>query len=220
MGIIYVITNDINNKQYVGQTIIPLEKRFQRHILDAKRNVPGTIHHFQRAIQKYGEEHFFIQVLEECPDENLNEKEKYWINKLDTYNNGYNSTLGGDGTCSYDYDFLVQEFLKYHNISETARAIGCDRHTIQRALQARKIKSPISGFYGKEKLSNKIAKYDKQGNIIQIYLSQRDAAKSLFEDNIITLSWTKERERGVAGHLGRAAKGIRKTAYGYIWKYI
>jgi hypothetical protein len=54
-------------------------------------------------MKKYGKEHFFIELIEECPIEKLNEREQYWIAKKDTYHNGYNATIGGDGKRLIDY---------------------------------------------------------------------------------------------------------------------
>lgn len=51
-----------------------------------------------RAINKYGADNFKFRVLEECIDDNINERETYWINKLEACGkNGYNVTLGGEG---------------------------------------------------------------------------------------------------------------------------
>ena len=55
IGEIYIITNIQNNKVYIGQTIRPVEYRFNRHINDALNNKLDT--HFARAIRKYGKEH-------------------------------------------------------------------------------------------------------------------------------------------------------------------
>ena len=57
---IYVITNDINGKQYVGQSINP-EKRFLQH-----KNLAGKDHYslLHNAMQKYGTEHFSLKILE------------------------------------------------------------------------------------------------------------------------------------------------------------
>jgi len=59
---------------------------------------------FYRAMRKYGEENFYIELLETVAIESLNDREKYWIKQYDSYYNGYNSTFGGDGTIKYDYD--------------------------------------------------------------------------------------------------------------------
>lgn len=52
--------------------------------------------YIKRAIHKYGREHFKIELIEEVPVETLNEREKYWIDFYDSYNTGYNLTLGGN----------------------------------------------------------------------------------------------------------------------------
>ena len=88
---IYKITNIQNNKVYIGQTIRPIQKRFQRHINDALNNILDT--HFARAIRQYGAESFTIEVIDTATDQNeLNKKEQYWIQYYDSVNKGYNET--------------------------------------------------------------------------------------------------------------------------------
>ena len=88
---IYKISNNINNKVYIGQTIRPIEDRFRRHINDAVNNHLDT--HFSRAIRKYGKENFFIEEIDKAEtQEELNLKEQYWIRYFDSINNGYNET--------------------------------------------------------------------------------------------------------------------------------
>ena len=89
MAFIYVITNDINGKQYVGKTNNSIAKRFKEHIKDGKRERYEK-RPLYSAMNKYGIEHFHIEGLEECSAEESAEREKYWIAKLDTYgHNGY-----------------------------------------------------------------------------------------------------------------------------------
>jgi len=57
-----------------------------------------------KAFNKYGIENFSIAKIEECPDEALFEREKYWIKELNTYHFGYNATLGGEGTTLYNHN--------------------------------------------------------------------------------------------------------------------
>jgi len=94
--IIYKITNKENNLSYIGKTTQTLEKRFKQHIRKALNDKKDT--HFYRAIRKYGNDCWTSEVLENVEDaELLNEREMFWIECYNSYNNGYNSTHGGDG---------------------------------------------------------------------------------------------------------------------------
>ena len=96
---IYVITNKITGQQYVGQTKLNIYERWGRHILDAYRADRGVANNqksiFHNALVKYTPDAFSIELLETCTEKEVNQKEKEWIRKLDTYANGYNMTLGG-----------------------------------------------------------------------------------------------------------------------------
>ena len=88
---IYKITNIQNNKVYIGQTIRPIEQSFKRHINDALNNILDT--HFARAIRKYGKENFIIEQIDIAQtQEELNQKEQYWIQYYNSVNEGYNET--------------------------------------------------------------------------------------------------------------------------------
>ena len=88
---IYKITNIQNNKVYIGQTIRPIKDRFHRHINDAMNNILDT--HFARAIRKYGKDNFVIEEIDKANNQNeLNEKEQYWIRYYNSVNEGYNET--------------------------------------------------------------------------------------------------------------------------------
>lgn len=96
-AIIYKITNDINNKIYVGQTWKTAEQRFARHCAEARwkntKRMPIIL-----AIKKYGKEHFTISELEtlvDCTQIKLDEREVFWGMELNTLSpNGYNLKLG------------------------------------------------------------------------------------------------------------------------------
>lgn len=76
MSYIYVITNDVNGKQYVGKTNGTIEKRFKEHIKDSKRERCEK-RPLYNAINKYGIEHFSIKQLEECSEKEASTKEIY-----------------------------------------------------------------------------------------------------------------------------------------------
>lgn len=101
MGEIYKITNKINGKIYIGQTYRSSETRLKEHIRDAKnvnkdnKNVP-----LHKAIVKYGENNFELEILETNVDRSkLDDLEKYYIDKSKSNISsiGYNATDGGNG---------------------------------------------------------------------------------------------------------------------------
>ena len=96
-GKIYLITNDINSKVYVGQTIQTLNKRFNGHCCYSKSDRSVNMY-IKRAIHKYGRDKFHIKLLEECPIEKLDEREIYWISfyKSNEKQFGYNILQGGN----------------------------------------------------------------------------------------------------------------------------
>ena len=88
---IYKITNIQNNKVYIGQTIRPVEQRFQRHMTDAMHNILDT--HFARAIRQYGPTNFSYLIIDTAQtQEELNQKEQYWIKYYNSVKEGYNET--------------------------------------------------------------------------------------------------------------------------------
>lgn len=93
---IYKITNTINGKCYIGQSV-NIHKRWNNHMSAYNNpNANEYDYYLYRSMRKHGIENFNFEVLEECKVEDLNDREKFWISKFDSYRNGYNSTTGGD----------------------------------------------------------------------------------------------------------------------------
>jgi len=93
---IYLVTNDITSKKYVGFTGNTLCKRKKQHLYSFKS---GKKTKFYDAIRKYGIENFDWKIIYQSKDK-LHCKEimeSYFIKEYDTYFNGYNMTMGGDG---------------------------------------------------------------------------------------------------------------------------
>ena len=92
---IYRIYNIINNKSYIGQSR-NIKERWYYHKLSVKnesrKDYTTAIH---TAIRKYGLQNFKLEILEECPVNKLNSRERYWIKQYNAYNDGYNETKGG-----------------------------------------------------------------------------------------------------------------------------
>ena len=93
-GKIYKYTNLINGKVYIGQTKQTLEQRDYKHQTQLNDNT-----YFHRAIKKYGRDNFSLELVEDnIPFNELDEKEKYYINYFESFyvtGKGYNLTQGG-----------------------------------------------------------------------------------------------------------------------------
>ena len=91
---IYKIENNINHKVYIGQST-NIELRWRHH--RSPNSSIRLIYPLYRAIDKYGIENFSFDIIEECKKEELDEREIYWINFYNSFNEGYNQTSGGQG---------------------------------------------------------------------------------------------------------------------------
>lgn len=97
MGTIYAICNEISGKVYIGQTkAVPAIERWKSHLSTfrtLKRIGPNRHQNWTKiylAMKSYGVDNFTFIEIHECPDELLSVAETYFINLLDTINNGYN----------------------------------------------------------------------------------------------------------------------------------
>lgn len=93
---IYKITNQINQKVYIGQAQ-DIQRRWRNHRTDAKNCTKPEIlkNPLYQDIKKYGIDNFIFEIIEICSLKELDDKEKYWISYYDSFNNGYNRTEGG-----------------------------------------------------------------------------------------------------------------------------
>lgn len=92
---IYGIHNLANGKWYVGKAV-DIEKRWASHRWSLSAG-KGESDHFLSAWRKYGTDAFEWVILELCAPCDLNQRETFWIAEKDSFRNGYNRTLGGDG---------------------------------------------------------------------------------------------------------------------------
>ena len=119
--IIYKITCKINNKVYVGQTSESLKQRFSRH-MGYQKNEHDT--KFYRAVRKYGVENFEITQIDSASNqEELDNKELYWIKKLNSIDNGYNTKAvkgkcGGDTLSNHPNKKLISEKLRQSKLGD------------------------------------------------------------------------------------------------------
>jgi group I intron endonuclease len=170
---IYKIKNILNHKFYIGKTKKNPDKRFKEHFYLSKRSKT----HFHKAIKKYGVDNFQVEILEVVDsNELLNEKEKYWIEKLKP---DYNKTSGGDGVVGYSYTEEHKKNMSLskkgkknsnsHNLNISLSKKGKKQSTehIKNRILARKVKthSEIS----KQKISESHKNKPKPKNVCRLY---------------------------------------------------
>lgn len=136
MSYIYKISNDLNNFVYIGQTKGSIQARFKEHCYDSKRDCQNKFH---KAIKDLGVEHFKVELIEECPNSQLDEREKYWIAFYDSYNNGYNSNKGGQSSLTKT---TPEECIKYYldnkdtkTLTQITKELGVGTNNLRELLQ-------------------------------------------------------------------------------------
>lgn len=141
MGYIYKITNTLNGKIYIGQTVKSIQKRFTQHKNNSNKPYFSQIVLY-KAFNKYGFENFVCEQIEEVENHLLDEREKYWIEYYDSYFNGYNSTLGGRATQLYNWDVddIIERYMVLKSARAVAKEIGCDHSTIDNILNSNNVK--------------------------------------------------------------------------------
>lgn len=210
MGFIYKITNKVNNKIYIGQTIKTVEKRFQQHKNNSNKPYFSQIVLY-KAINKYGIENFICEQIEEVENDKLDEREKYWIQYYNSYYNGYNSTIGGRLVELYDWD--IDDILeKYHELKsarKVAKIVGCDHSTIDRILNINQIKR-----YTPAQQQSKPLYFKKEKEYYE-FETTTEAAKWLIENKITKMTNPKSVRQEITNRILK-----NKTYFGYEINYL
>ena len=208
---IYKITNKINNKIYIGQSV-NIEQRFYTHCSDALNKQDNN--YFHNAIRKYGKENFYIDILEICSANELNEREIYWIKQYNSINKkiGYNSSIGGN---SGNRLFSCKEMQKLWNegksSKEISKLLGCSRETVAFHLKGYKDFSQKNSYERGIAYSinphhkKKVYQYDFEGNFVQEFNSFSEAGLALNNNKQSGSMIKKSIKRNI-------------SAYGFQWK--
>lgn len=212
MGYIYKITNDINDKVYVGKTCKTPTERFAEHCREYKKDRAKN-RPLYRAMNKYGVEHFKIETIGEYPEEELENMEIYWIGYYNGYTNGYNATKGGDGKILFNHAQILERIKEYPYPILVANEFDCCIDIVEDIAKINNIQ--VKNYYI-EQSKKRVAMIDKNTNeIIHQFESTQEAAKWCIENNAAT-------GKVDGTHIAAVCRGNsnRKTAYGYKWEYI
>ena len=184
MGLIYKHTFKTSNKSYIGLTINSLEDRLKGHIKAANN---GSELHFHRAIRKYGADDIISEILEININKNsLPEKEIEYIKLYNTFIEGYNMTLGGEGNLG-----LVHSLKSKTLISEKNSGYKLVIEITTDEILKIKVDSFDPNLH-KNFMDGKIAVYsiefDEQIIISKEFFNDnRDKFKTSFEDKVIII---------------------------------
>lgn len=216
IGYIYIITNLINNNCYIGQTSKTIEERFREHKTDSLRKDRSNYEvPLYRAFRKYGLENFKIEEIEKCEISKLNEREIYWISFFDTYHNGYNATLGGDGTRTLELNekFVLNKYEELKTVSDVANFFNCSVYSISNILKKHDINIKTPEEHAKEN-GTKIQRLDANSlEILEEYDSLHDAGQWVLDNH---LSNAKNRKNCAIAI--RYAIVKQKISYNYLWR--
>lgn len=99
-GAIYAFVNKENNKKYIGRTL-DIDHRIKTHLIRINKGLNN--HTFYEDYRTNPDNFYILILLNNVPESKLNDLEKYFIKKYDSFNNGYNMTNGGDTATKIRY---------------------------------------------------------------------------------------------------------------------
>ena len=217
---IYKIENLINGSIYIGQSI-DIEKRWSTHISILNQNNHYNAH-LQNAWNKYGSENFKFSIIEECKQFELNDREIYWINKYDSFINGYNLTPGGGNTESFSksviqFDMNGKELNRYFSISEAETITGINYSMISECCSNKRKTAggyiwqyedgfvSVPSWHFQSRKFREICQINDDGKIINIFPSSAEAKRvtGICDTSII-----------------RCCHYTLQSAGGYKWRYL
>lgn len=205
-GNLYIIRNDVNDKVYVGKTYRSIEYRFKQHIRDSKDSRRKNYNYkFYRAMRKHGADKFHIELLGVFEQGILEQKEIEYIAKYDSYHNGYNSTLGGDGLRKLELDekAIIEMWDNGKNSTNIARELGVSPHTINDIIHA-------SGrTYSLPEIS--LIAYDDCYNRIAILKTRNEIEQFLRQRTTISISYIRDINDAIERD---------GSLYGFKWQYL
>ena len=212
---IYIITNQLNGKMYIGQTYRDMDERWAQHKADYKKKRYAE-KPLYKAIREDGIDNFKCDLLEKCEKVISDEREQYYIRLYNTYignenSNGYNATLGGSGKPFVNREMIVKKYKEKQSMVEVAQYFGIHHETVSNILSDAGVKTLSQEDVNANKYGIPVVMLSLDGEYIKSFKSAREAAKE-FTDNIKKID-------GISVHISAVCKGKRKSAYGYRWMY-
>lgn len=210
MGVIYLISNNQNDKFYVGKTIRPLQIRWNEHLKDVHNPLKNN-NKLYRAMNKYGIDKFKIELLEDnIPNELLGTKEQEYIKKFNSYYNGYNSIFGGEGESSVDIEELKLLLFAGNNFSEIAKITGHTVKTVSTRLRQEGFSSPCENISGNLNKGKRIKFNDYEFDSLTLLAKFLKANIEIFQNKEIST---------IVKGISKNTK-LNKPYCGYLFEYL
>ena len=190
---IYKITNIVNGKVYIGQSI-NIKLRWKDHINTLNRKDSHSIL-LQRAWDKYKEENFTFEILELCSEDMLDEIETKYIELYDAQNNGYNIEPGGNSNKHLSDDTKQK-------IREARLGRRHTEETCKKMSESRMGKN--NGMYGRnhtEESKQKISKAKKGKPGHPCSEKQKEAARRANTGKIVSEETRKKMSEAKKGNI-------------------
>ena len=225
-GFIYLITNQVNGKQYVGQTCMTIKRRWYDHTKNARlyltrKNTKRKTPLIDTIIAKYGKENFIVEEIECCLVAVLDEREIYWIRRydcciLDGEEKGYNVSRGGKGNRQYllDEKKIIDLYEDGLSFPQLAKIFGTSSRTIKDIISKNghelRTQNEVKELM-RLRYNYKVSALDDNGNIVRSFDSQAHAGDWVVEQGL-----TKSTSAGARKNI-RASFLLNHRAYGYHW---
>jgi hypothetical protein len=221
---IYILCNTINDKKYVGCTKRSLKERLNCHKNESKKDRAKN-RKLYRAMNEIGFENFYIKELESVitDDKGFAYKlEIKWIKKLNSVEDGYNESYGGRGKLLYPIHIqrkIYERYLELKSVLAVSKEFNCDVETVEKSLLRNGLKK--SKILENQKIGNRerygkmVSCFNKNWEYIDTFETITDGIKfAKLQENL-----PFDENHICSAHVSDVCYGIRKSAYGFKWKW-
>ena len=244
MNEVYLITNRVNGKRYVGITCRGYLERFKEHVHESLSGSTCILHN---AIRKYGVANFDVMMLESnISDSDIENKEQEYIKLYNTFYTsgiGYNMTEGGGGMCGYKHTEEVK-----HRISRSLMGHECSESRnlkIKESMTGREYKdewrkalsesrlgrftgedNPFFGKHHSDDTKSKVSAANTKHRVIQIDKITDEVLQTFNNPKhagewVVSNGYSKGAPDTCGGRIGEVCRNANPacTAYGFKWKF-